>query len=79
MGSDYCQERCATLQNAPDRRCLTSLAKHLEPLKTGKVPLEILIRGKDGEQNAKLWEKIIDVIKTSGVRDERQPSFAHRM
>ena len=44
------------------------IAKHLEPLKGGKVPLEILIRGKDVEQNNKHWEKCLDVIKTAGVR-----------
>lgn len=43
-------------------------AKHLEGLKGGKTPLEILIRGKDPEQNAKHFEKCLDLIKTSGVR-----------
>ena len=43
-------------------------AKHLEPLKNGKIPIEVLLRGKDNEQNAKLWEKVLDVIKSSGVR-----------
>lgn len=47
---------------------LTSVAKHLEPLKGGKFPLEVLIRGKDAEQNEKLFTKITDVIKSSGVR-----------
>ena len=47
---------------------LTELAKHLEPLKGGKVPVEILIRGKDAEQNAKHFEKCLDVIKGGGVR-----------
>ena len=42
-------------------------AKHLEPLKGGKVPIEILVRGKDAEQNAKHWEKCLDVIKGAGV------------
>ena len=46
--------------------CFT--AKHLEPLKGGKIPLEILVRGKDTEQNSKHWEKCLDVIKTAGVR-----------
>lgn len=44
------------------------LAKHLEPLKGGKVPIEILVRGKDAEQNAKQFEKCLDVIKGAGVR-----------
>ncbi|RFU32333.1 Acting on peptide bonds (peptidase), partial [Scytalidium lignicola] len=43
-------------------------AKHLEPLKGGKIPLEILVRGKDAEQNEKLFNKITDVIKTAGKK-----------
>ena len=43
------------------------IAKHLEPLKGGKVPLEILVRGKDPEQNAKQFEKCLDLIKGAGV------------
>jgi nucleosome binding factor SPN SPT16 subunit len=43
-------------------------AKHLEPLKGGKIPLEILVRGKDPEQNAKHWDKILEVIKASGKK-----------
>ena len=42
-------------------------AKHLEPLKGDKIPLEILVRGKDVEENKKLFEKITQVIKDSGV------------
>ena len=53
-------------------RCLELIsnvpAKHLEPLKGGKVPIEILVRGKDAEQNAKHFEKCLDVIKGAGVR-----------
>ncbi|KAM3086959.1 FACT complex subunit spt16 [Clarireedia jacksonii] len=43
-------------------------AKHLEPLKGGKIPLEVLVRGKDAEQNEKLFTKIADVIKSSGKK-----------
>jgi nucleosome binding factor SPN SPT16 subunit len=43
------------------------LAKHLEQLKGGKIPLEVLVRGKDPEQNEKLFAKITDLIKSSGV------------
>ncbi|MCJ1250008.1 FACT complex subunit spt16 [Trapelia coarctata] len=43
-------------------------AKHLEPLKGGKIPLEILVRGKDAEQNAKHWEKCLEVIKGAGKK-----------
>ena len=42
-------------------------AKHIEPLKGGKIPIEILVRGKDAEQNAKQFEKCLDVIKGAGV------------
>ncbi|KAI9796396.1 MAG: FACT complex subunit spt16 [Piccolia ochrophora] len=41
-------------------------AKHLEPLKGGKVQLEVLIRGKDAEHNANLFKQILDVAKASG-------------
>lgn len=43
------------------------IAKHLEPLKGGKIPLEVLVRGKDAAANEKLFTKIADVIKSSGV------------
>ena len=43
------------------------IAKHLELLKGGKVPVEILVRGKDSDQNAKHFEKCLDVIKGAGV------------
>ncbi|KAA6409676.1 MAG: FACT complex subunit spt16 [Lasallia pustulata] len=43
-------------------------AKHLEPLKGGKVPIEILVRGKDTDQNAKHWEKCLDIIKGAGKK-----------
>ncbi|RDL37751.1 putative FACT complex subunit SPT16 [Venustampulla echinocandica] len=43
-------------------------AKHLEPLKGGKVPLEVLVRGKDAAENEKLFTKINDVIKSAGKK-----------
>lgn len=43
------------------------LAKHLEPLKGGPIPIEIFVRGKDPEQNAKHFEKCLDIIKGAGV------------
>ncbi|TGO32871.1 hypothetical protein BHYA_0282g00020 [Botrytis hyacinthi] len=43
-------------------------AKHLEPLKGGKIPLEVLVRGKDAAANEKLFAKIADVIKSSGKK-----------
>jgi len=39
----------------------------LEPLKGGKVALEVLVRGKDPEQNADLFKKITKSIKDAGV------------
>ncbi|CCU76521.1 FACT complex protein [Blumeria hordei DH14] len=41
-------------------------AKHLEPLKGGKIPLHILVRGKDVEQNEKLFLQINQHIKEAG-------------
>ncbi|KAL8948463.1 MAG: hypothetical protein Q9222_005351 [Ikaeria aurantiellina] len=43
-------------------------AKHLEGLKGGKTPIEILSRGKDQEQNAKHFERCLDLIKNSGKK-----------
>ena len=43
------------------------IAKHLEPLQGGKIPVEILVRSKDAEQNQKHWDKCIEVIKGAGV------------
>ncbi|PGH29594.1 FACT complex subunit spt16 [[Emmonsia] crescens] len=41
-------------------------AKHLEHLKGGKIPVEILVTTKDAEQKAKVFEKCLDVIKSAG-------------
>lgn len=43
------------------------IAKHLEHLKGGKIPVEILVTTKDAEQKAKVFEKCLDVIKSAGV------------
>jgi hypothetical protein len=43
------------------------LAKHLEPLKGGPIPIEVLIRGKDSEQNTMHFEKCLAAIKGAGV------------
>lgn len=42
-------------------------AKHLEPLKGGKVALEVLVRGKDAEQNEALFRTITEKITGAGV------------
>jgi len=56
-----------------------SIAKHLEPLKGGKIPLEILVRGKDAEQNSKHWQKCLEVIKTAGVCEAQGISHSERL
>jgi hypothetical protein len=43
------------------------IAKHLDQLKGGRFPIEILIRGKDAAENEKIFVKIADKIKASGV------------
>ena len=43
-------------------------ATYLEVLKDGKTPVEIIVRGKDAEENAKQFEKINDIIKNAGKK-----------
>ena len=43
-------------------------AKHLEPLKGGKIPIEILVRGKDAEQNVKQFQRCLEILKESGKK-----------
>ena len=43
------------------------IAFFLEGLKGGKVNVEILVRGKDPEENTKQFEQCLDIIKSSGV------------
>ena len=43
-------------------------AKHLEPLKNGKTPVEVLVKGKESDQNKKNWDKVLEIIKNAGVR-----------
>ncbi|KAL4898438.1 FACT complex subunit-domain-containing protein [Aspergillus ambiguus] len=43
-------------------------AKHLEPLKGGKIPVEILVTTKDQEEKAKIFEKCLEIIKSSGPK-----------
>jgi nucleosome binding factor SPN SPT16 subunit len=38
-------------------------ATYLEPLKGGKVPVEILIRGKDADENKKQFQTCIETLK----------------
>lgn len=46
----------------------TDAAAYLEPLKGGKVPVEILVRGKDAEENKKQFQTCIDTIKKAGKK-----------
>lgn len=41
-------------------------ASFLEPLKGGKTPIEIYVKGKDAEQGAEQLKKCIDIIQRSG-------------
>ncbi|KAF2264458.1 SPT16-domain-containing protein [Lojkania enalia] len=43
-------------------------ASYLEPLKGGKVPVEILVRGKDPEENKKQFQTCLDTIKNAGKK-----------
>ena len=43
-------------------------AKHLEPLKGGKLAMEILVRSKDPDQNAKHFQRCLDAIKAAGEK-----------
>lgn len=51
------------------------LAKHLESLKDGRFPIEILERGKDAEENEKLWKKITDKINEAGVSSRHRELY----
>lgn len=42
-------------------------AKHLEPLKGGNIPLEIIVTTKDPEQKKKAFDKCLATIKSAGV------------
>jgi nucleosome binding factor SPN SPT16 subunit len=42
-------------------------AKHLEQIKGGRFPVEVLVRGKDAEENEKLFGQLADKIKDAGV------------
>lgn len=42
-------------------------ATYLEPLKDGKTPVEIIVRGKDAAENTKQFERCLDIIKNAGV------------
>jgi nucleosome binding factor SPN SPT16 subunit len=41
-------------------------AKHLDQLKGGRFPIEVLVRGKDATENEKLFVQVTDKIKEAG-------------
>ncbi|KAF2220252.1 FACT complex subunit spt16 [Elsinoe ampelina] len=43
-------------------------AAYLEPLKGGKTPVEVLVRGKDAEENEKQFKRCLDIIKNAGSK-----------
>ncbi|ETS82139.1 FACT complex subunit SPT16 [Pestalotiopsis fici W106-1] len=43
-------------------------AKHLEQLKGGRFPIEVLVRGKDAAENEKLFVKLADTINSAGKK-----------
>ncbi|PNY28236.1 FACT complex subunit SPT16 [Tolypocladium capitatum] len=43
-------------------------AKHLDQLKGGRFPIEVLVRGKDAAENEKLFVSIADKIKAAGEK-----------
>jgi hypothetical protein len=45
----------------------TQTAKYLDQIKGGRVPVEVLVRGKDNAENEKLFVKLTDAIKAAGV------------
>lgn len=45
-----------------------NVASYLEPLKGGKIPVEILIRGKDAEENKKQFQACLDTLKKAGKK-----------
>lgn len=60
---------CLTMKTTMSQAYASRLiAKYLESLKGGKTPIEILKWSKDQEQNAKQFEKCLELIKSSGVR-----------
>jgi hypothetical protein len=43
-------------------------AIYLEPLKGGKVAVDVLVRGKDAEANKALFTKCVDIVKAAGSK-----------
>ncbi|CAK7220465.1 FACT complex subunit spt16 [Sporothrix curviconia] len=43
-------------------------AKYLDQIKGGRLPVEVLVRGKDAAENDKLFVKILDAIRSAGKK-----------
>lgn len=70
------QERFVIANNIHGiERMLIKTAKHLEQLQGGRFPIEILSRGKDADENEKLWETLTSKIKAAGVSFTTLPSL----
>ena len=70
MDRDHAQERYLPSSLGIRKRSdeFLKTAKHLEPLKGGKIPVEILSAPpKDAAQKSKFFERCLDLIKKSGV------------
>lgn len=64
------RESHPSLPNQADdlRKLLTNeIAKHLDQLKGGRFPIEVLVRGKDAAENEKLFVTVAEKIKEAGV------------
>jgi FACT complex subunit SPT16 len=59
--------------------CWLCIASYLEPLKGGKIPVEIFVRGKDAEANAKQFQTCLETIKNAGVRTCLDSSYFARL
>ena len=59
------------MQSRVIRRSLSKsniyVAKHLDQIKGGRFAVEVLVRGKDAEENEKLFVKLTEKIKEAGV------------
>lgn len=60
--------RCARIRLVEHETLTRRAASYLEPLKGGKVPIEILVRGKDAEENKKQFQTCIDTLKNAGKK-----------
>ncbi|EAS37200.2 FACT complex subunit spt16 [Coccidioides immitis RS] len=66
LGYEFPSTLCVFTTEAMYVVTTAAKAKFLEPLKGGKIPVELLICSKDPETKIKAFEKCLDVIKSSG-------------